>query len=145
MLEIMRVNFGVRTATLDVYDESGEEDKQLVEFDFDAKDYSDLQLMVDIGASAYWSEIAQAQTADGMLVNGIFGDDPIMYLEALPDHVVKNKSKLISKLRAQQKMNMMLHQQAQTMGNNPNYIGDDGNGMLQTKTETVDRMDGEMI
>ena len=148
MLEIMRVNFGTRTVTYDVFDQLGEEDKQLVEFDFDAKDYNDLQLTVDIGASAYWSEIAQAQTADGMLVNGIFGEDPIMYLEALPDHVVKSKSKLIAKLRAQQKMAMMMQQQMQTgnaMGGNPNYIGATPEDRMNTKAETVDRMDGDLL
>jgi hypothetical protein len=148
MLEIMRVNYGTRTVTYDVFDQLGEEDKQLVEFDFDAKDYNDLQLTVDIGASAYWSEIAQAQTADGMLVNGIFGEDPIMYLEALPDHVVKNKSKLIAKLRAQQKMNMAMQQQMQmeqTMGTNPNYIKTTAEDRMNTKAETVDRMDGDML
>ena len=141
----MRVNFGTRMVTTNVYDEFGEEDKKPIDFNFDAKDYNEMQLMVDIGASAYWSEIAQAQTADGMLVNGIFGDDPIMYLEALPDHVVKNKNKLIAKLRAQQKMNMMLQQQTQTMGTHPNYIGSTPEEKLNTKVETVDRMGGEVI
>ncbi len=144
MLEMMRVDYGRRTVSVDMYNEFGEEEKVLYDFDFDAKDYDDMQLMVDIGASAYWSEIAQAQTADGLLVNGVF-TDPIMYLEALPDHVVKNKSKLIAKLRAQQKMNMMMQQQAQDMGTNPNYIKDDGSGMVETKAETVDRMDGDLL
>ena len=148
MLESMRVNYGTRTVSYDVFDQLGEEDKQLLEFDFDAKDYNELQLTVDIGASAYWSEIAQAQTADGMLVNGIFGEDPIMYLEALPDHVVKNKSKLIAKLRAQQKMNMAMQQQMQmqqTMGTHPNYIGATPESRMETKAETVDRLDGDML
>ena len=147
MLEIMRVNFGTRTVSVDMYNEFGEEEKTLAEFDFDAKDYNDMHLMVDIGASAYWSEIAQAQTADGMLVNGIFGDDPIMYLEALPDHVVKNKNKLISKLRAQQKLNMQMQaqMQAQAMGGNPNYIGRSPEEKLQTKEATVERMEGDVL
>lgn len=147
MLEIMRVNFGTRTVSVDMYNEFGEEEKALAEFDFDAKDYNDMHLMVDIGASAYWSEIAQAQTADGMLVNGIFGDDPIMYLEALPDHVVKNKNKLISKLRAQQKLNMQMQaqMQAQAMGGQPNYIGRSPEEKLQTKEATVERMEGDVL
>jgi hypothetical protein len=83
-----------------------------------------------------------------MLVNGIFGEDPIMYLEALPDHVVKNKSKLIAKLRAQQKMNMAMQQQMQmeqTMGTHPNYIKTTAEDRMNTKAETVDRMDGDML
>lgn len=146
MLDIMRVNFGLRAVSVDMYNELGEEEKALYEFDFDADDYDDMQLTVDIGASAYWSEIAQAQTADSMLVNGIF-TDPIMYLESIPDHVIKGKNKIIAQLRAQQKMNMMLQQQmaAQQMGNMPNYIPDDGSGRLATKEQTVDRMDGELL
>ena len=144
MLEMMRVDYGRRTVSVDMYNEFGEEEKVLYDFDFDAKDYDDMQMMVDIGASAYWSEIAQAQTADGLLVNGVF-TDPVMYLESLPDHVVKSKSKLIAKLRAQQKMAMMMQQQAQNMGMNPNYIKDDGSGRVETKAETVDRMDGDLL
>ena len=144
MLEMMRVDYGRRTVSVDMYNEFGEEEKVLYDFDFDAKDYDDMQMMVDIGASAYWSEIAQAQTADGLLVNGVF-TDPVMYLEALPDHVVKSKSKLIAKIRAQQKMTMMMQQQAQDMGMNPNYIKDDGSGRVETKAETVDRMDGDLL
>ncbi len=145
MLEIMRVDYGERTVSVNMYNEFGEEEKVLYEFDFDAKDYKNMQLMVDIGASAYWSEIAQAQTADSMLVNGIFSD-PIMYLEAIPDHVIKNKNKIISKLRAQQKMNIMMQQMqsAETMGMNPNYIKDDGTGRLATKINTVDEMVGDV-
>ena len=138
MLEIMRVNFGKRTVSVDLADETGEDVKQLVDFSFDAPDYEGMDLHVDIGASSYWSEIAQTQTADSMLTNGII-TDPITYLEAIPDHVIKGKSKIIARLRAQQR-NIQ-----QEMGKNPNYIGDDGTGMLETKTETVDRMDGEML
>ena len=147
MLEMMRVDYGRRTVSVDMYNQFGEEEKVLYDFDFDAKDYNDMQMMVDIGASAYWSEIAQAQTADGLLVNGVF-TDPIMYLEALPDHVVKSKSKLIAKLRAQQKMAMMMQQQMQTenaMGGNPNYIGATPEDRMNTKAETVDRMDGDLL
>ena len=146
MLEIMRVNFGIRPVTVDGYNEFGEETKVLREFDFDAKDYDGMQLTVDIGASAYWSEIAQAQTADSMLVNGIF-TDPIMYLETIPDHFIKNKNKIISKIKEQQQMQMIqmqMQMQQQAMGTNPNYIKDDGTGRLATKAETVDRMAGEI-
>ena len=151
MLEIMRVNYGTRTVTVDVYNEFGEEERQLVEFDFDAKDYNEMKLMVDIGASAYWSEIAQAQTADSMLINGIFGEDPVMYLEAIPDHVIKNKNKLISKLRAQQKLAMQQAQQMQMaapesdLENNPNYEYATPESRMETKAETVDRMDGDLL
>lgn len=149
MLEIMRVDFGIRTVTVDTYNEFGEEERTQYEFDFDASDYDGMKLMVDIGASAYWSEIAQAQTADSMLVNGIF-TDPIMYLEAIPDHVIKNKNKIIAKLRAERKKQqeeaMMTAQMPNEtdMGNHPNYIKDDGTGRLAAKIETVERMEGDM-
>lgn len=147
MLEIMRVDFGIRTVTVNNFDEYGEESSVSYEFNFDAEDYDDMQLMVDIGASAYWSEIAQAQTADSMLVNGIF-TDPIMYLEAIPDHVIKNKNKIIAKLRAQKirEAQTIANQgtEEQDMGNNPNYIKDDGTERLATKMKTVAEMAGDM-
>lgn len=144
MLEIMRVDFGTRTVCVDNFNEYGEESKVSYEFNFDAEDYDDMQLAIDIGASAYWSEIAQAQTADSLLVNGIF-TDPIMYLEAIPDHVIKNKNQIIARLRAQKLREMeVASEQNTSMGNNPNYIGDDGTGMLATKMNTVAEMAGDM-
>ncbi|MBR5202650.1 MAG: hypothetical protein IKW45_05245 [Clostridia bacterium] len=143
MLEIMRVNYGLRTVSVDTYNEYGEESREAYEFDFTAKDYDNMQLMVDIGASAYWSEIAQAQTADSLLVNKVI-TDPVTYLEMVPDHLIKNKNKLIAKIRAEQRMMQQQMMQEQAMGINPNYIKDDGTGRLETKTQTVDRMAGEI-
>lgn len=138
MLDIMRVNFGIREVCVDTYDIDGTEGMQVVEHDFTAPDYKKLKLDVKIGASAYWSEIAQTQTADTMLINKVISD-PITYLEAVPDDVIKDKNKIIARLRAQQTMAM------QDIGDNPNYIKDDGTGILATKEATVDRMDGDML
>jgi hypothetical protein len=42
-------------------------------------------------------------------------------------------------------MNLALQQQMQTMGTNPNYIGVTPEDRMNTKAETVDRMDGEAL
>lgn len=149
MLEIMRAYFGTRDVSVDLSELNGAEGKQKIAFDFDADDYNNMDMFVDIGASAYWSEIAQAQTADSMLVNGII-TDPITYLEAIPDHVIKGKSKIMARLRRQQKQQEMMMQGQMAMpesdmGTNPNYQYATPEDRMETKVETVDRLDGDLL
>lgn len=153
MLEIMRVNFGTREVAADLYDVTGEEGKQVIQFNFDAQDYKRMKLDVKVGASSYWSEIAQTQTADTMLINKVI-TDPITYLEAIPDSVVKDKAKILARLRSQQKAQMQMAAQPveaagvepfSEMGLSPNHINATGEDWLNTKIATVDRMDGDSL
>lgn len=146
ILEIMRVNFGIREVCADLFDVTGEESRQIISFDFDAYDYKRMKLDVKVGASSYWSEIAQTQTADTMLINKIISD-PVTYLEAVPDSVIKDKAKILARLRAQQKQAQMMamEQTAVEMGMAPNHIAATGEDWLNTKTATVDRMDGDLL
>ena len=56
-----------------------------------------MSLKLDVGASAYWSEIASVQTLDNLLMNGKINVDD--YLERIPEGYVSKKQELIDKLR----------------------------------------------
>jgi len=140
ILEMMRVDFGIRTVTVDTVDENGIEGRQVVDFDFEAPDYDGMALNVDVGASSYWSELMQIQTADSLLVNGVF-HDAVTYLESIPDHYIRNKQKIIEKLRQEQQLQAQMV--AQQMGQNPqNVTSNNPEEMYQTKQNTVDSMMG---
>ena len=53
---------------------------------------------MEIGASAYWSELMQVQTLDNLFDRGII-QDAATYLESIPDGYIKNKQKLINQIR----------------------------------------------
>lgn len=105
LIDVMRVNFGVRQIVVD--DENG--NKSLVDFDFANIGNLELQLNVDVGASTYWSELMNVQTADNLYTKGII-PDPITYLEIMPDGYVPKKQKLISKWEQSQMQQEMLAQ-----------------------------------
>lgn len=95
MLEIMRVDFGSRYIFLPNEDGIKEE----ILYDFSKVDLDALQLRVDVGASAYWSQLTQMQTMDNLFAKGII-TDAITYLEGVPDEYVKGKNQIIAKLKA---------------------------------------------
>lgn len=74
-------------------------------------------LSVEVGQSSYWSETTQVQTADSMFDRGII-NDPLMYLDLIPEKYIPGKAKLIDKLKEQraeaERMQMMQMQQEQT-------------------------------
>lgn len=92
--EIMRVDYGVRWVP--VKDDSGLE--MLTQVDFAALDLADLDLRVDVGPAAYWSQLTQIQSADALLKAGVIADAED-YLEQIPDGVVRNKQQLLKNLR----------------------------------------------
>lgn len=140
ILEMMRVDFGIRTVSVDTVDENGIEGRETVEFNFEAPDYDGMALNVDVGASSYWSELMQIQTADSLLMNGVL-TDAVTYLETIPDHYIRNKNKIIEKLREQQALQAQMAQQV--VAQNPREItADDGQQMYQTKQNTVENMMG---
>lgn len=82
--------------------------------DFSEINEPNYALNVDVGAASYWSEITQIQTLDALFKAGVI-TDAVTYLESLPDHVLRNKDKLIEKIKQQQEM-----QQQQMMQQIPN-------------------------
>lgn len=73
-----------------------------VPFDFRTLDAVPLSIKLDVGGSAYWSEIAQMNTLDNLLMNGHI--TVVDYLERVPNGYISNKQQLIDALR--QRMGM---------------------------------------
>ena len=73
------------------------------EFDFAVLEQVPLSIKLDVGGSAYWSEIAQMQTLDNLLMNGQI--NVVDYLERVPNGYISNQEELIQTLR--QRMGMM--------------------------------------
>lgn len=67
-------------------------------FDFSSVDFEAMTLGVDVGASAYWSELTQLGTLDNLFARGVI-DDALLYLEGVPDSYIKNKTRIMRKLR----------------------------------------------
>ena len=93
MADMMSADYGVRT----VWDE---ETGRPVEFDFSSFDSARCRMRVDVGASAYWSELMQVQTLDNLVAKGILLDG-VEYLRSIPDQYLKNKKQLLEALEAQ--------------------------------------------
>ena len=113
-LDFMAGYYGVRMVEIDP---SEEVPAELLEFASDALplnaggmmvvpyDFSQLReipmlLKLDVGASAYWSEIASAQTLDNLLASGLIG--LVEYLERIPDEYITDRQGLIKAIKARQ-------------------------------------------
>lgn len=72
--------------------------KITVEFDFKTLKDIPMPLKLDVGASAYWSEIASTQTLDNLLMQGQI--DVLDYLERVPDGYITDRQGLISAIQA---------------------------------------------
>ena len=70
------------------------------------------ELNVDMGDSAYWSEITQVNTLDNLFNKGIL-TDAVTYLENIPDKYVKGKQKVIDSVKRSQEAQQMAAQQQQ--------------------------------
>lgn len=68
-------------------------------FDFSVLKAVPMSLKLDVGASAYWSEIASMQTLDNLLMQGKIALDD--YLERIPDGYISKRQELLEKLRSQ--------------------------------------------
>ena len=96
MVDMMRADYGLREVESE---ENGETVVTL--FNFSEEDAAELRLRVDVGSAAYWSELMQVQTMDNLFRNGII-TDVVTYLEGIPEQYLKNKSKLIAKVKNRQ-------------------------------------------
>ena len=74
-------------------------------FDFSVLERIPLSLKLDVGGSAYWSEIAQMNTLDNLLMQGQIS--VIDYLERVPNGYISNQQELIQTLRDRQNMGQM--------------------------------------
>jgi len=113
ILDMIRIDYGTRQ--VQVSDEMG--NTSLETIDFSTLDYDAMDLNVDVGSSAYWSEITQMQTMDNLFTKGIV-TDMVTYLESIPDRYIKNKNKIIESIKQQiqqEQMNQQRVQQEQMM------------------------------
>lgn len=63
---------------------------------FDDLTYDDIKLKVDVGASAYWSELTQTQTMDNLFNKQLI--DAQTYIEGIPDNLLPHKNAILEKL-----------------------------------------------
>ena len=92
-IDFMAANYGVRTIGVN---EFGMEEL----FDFGQLRDEPMSLKLDVGASAYWSEIASMQTLDNLLMQGQI--QLVDYLERVPDGYIAKKEELIQKINQMQ-------------------------------------------
>ncbi len=88
-LDLMRVHYGARPVELE---------EGTAACPFDQVEESGLCLRLDVGGSAYWSEIAQLNTLDRLLTAGKI--DVIEYLERIPNGYIADQAGLIESIKA---------------------------------------------
>ena len=99
-------------------------------FDFGAElEAVPLSLKLDVGGSAYWSEIAQMQTLDHLLEQGKI--DFVDYLERVPNGYILKQQELIDKYKGYQ--SAQTGQQNGAAANGELLTGGSGYGTLQRK------------
>lgn len=142
-LDLMRVYYGERYVEVkpkEADDDAGENGTSApAPFDFSVLDSVPLSLKLDVGGSAYWSEIAQMNTLDNLLTQNKIS--VIDYLERVPSGYISNQQELIQSLKSRQNM------EVETMGgasgpvsdlNQPDQVnGGSGYGVLQRKLNTT--------
>lgn len=100
MLDIISTDYGVRTIL--VSDELGNEQEVL--FNWESLKSVLYKLSCDIGDINYWDPKSQAQMLENLWGAGMFNDangipDAVMFLEHMPDGLLKDKERLIAELK----------------------------------------------
>lgn len=104
-LDMMSVNYGKRKVEVSMeIDEVGAQplgmdlptQSFMVEFDFSRLKEIQLAIKLDVGASAYWSEIANMQTLDNLLMNHHITLK--QYLERVPAGYIAKKQELLAEI-----------------------------------------------
>lgn len=117
MLDLMAANYGIRPikATLPADDPELQGEMIDVEIPFNFSDLASnkIQLVIEVGAAAYWSELMQTQTIDNMFRAGII-PDPKTYVEQMPNGIIKSKQDIIEAIEKNQQM---MQEQAQQQAN----------------------------
>ena len=121
IMDIMRAYYGIRRVSLEeeivrpTTDEMGQpaidpvtgqpvmETITEIEYDFGEYEHINYDTNVDVGASSYWSELMQVQTMDNLFAKKIL-TDAVTYIESIPGKYLRNKDKIIEKIKEQQEM-----------------------------------------
>lgn len=100
-IDLMRAYYGQRYVPVEPDEQLQRvlgDDAPLVQaFDFAQLEQVPLSVKLDVGGSAYWSEIAQINTLDNLLTQGKI--DIVDYLERVPNGYISNQQELIDTLR----------------------------------------------
>lgn len=88
ILEMIATYYGIRTVVVD---------GQVQDFDFSTLKDAWLNIKADVGASAYYSELAQMQTLDNLLTSEKINF--IQYLERIPANMIADKDNLIEEVK----------------------------------------------
>ncbi|NCB63438.1 MAG: hypothetical protein EOM52_07455 [Clostridia bacterium] len=101
-LDLMRVYYGVRYVdgvpdSADAGETETPAKQKPVAFNFSKLGEIPLSMKLDVGGSAYWSEIAQMNTLDNLLTHQQI--DVLDYLERVPSGYISNQQELIATLR----------------------------------------------
>ena len=99
MLDVISCTYGAREIC--VADEVGNE--AMILFDWGSLKTEMLKLSVDIGDANYWDPNTQATMLERLLQNKII-PDPILFLEHMPDGLLKDKDLLIAQLKEAQQL-----------------------------------------
>ena len=113
-LEFMGEYYGHRI--VEIHNPFGGTDQ--VPFDFKELKKIPMSINLDVGASSYWSEIANMQTLDNLLINNKI--NLIEYLKRLPSGMITDREALIDTLQREQQMQM----QPMGQGQNSSPIAD---------------------
>ena len=68
---------------------------------------------MDIGSAAYWSELTTVQSLDALFSKQLV--DPVDYLEAVPNHLIPGKAKIIEKYKERQQQMEQIQEAAQAV------------------------------
>lgn len=104
-------------------------------FNFGELESVPMSIKLDVGGSAYWSEIAQMNTLDNLLMQGKI--NIVDYLERVPNGYISNQQELVQTLRERMGMMAAMQPEMQTGGpvsaesNVINMPGGAGYGTLQ--------------
>lgn len=107
-IDMMAAYYGVRKVQVSMnMDKIGEQplgmqlpqQDFLEDFDFSILRDVRLGIQLDVGASSYWSEMANVQTLENLLMNGHI--TAIQFLERLPSGYLMKKQELIEELKSQ--------------------------------------------
>ena len=94
IIEMICAHYGPRFSTY--IDENGEEISGIIDFGKIKPD--EIELNVEVGASAYWSELSQINSLDNLFAKGVISD-ALLYLESVPEGYIRNKNRIIKSLR----------------------------------------------
>lgn len=98
--------------------------------DFGKFNFGVLDINVSVGQASYWSEMMQLQTLDNLFASGVLSDAEI-YIESIPDGVIRNKSEILTAIRKRKEEAALMQQIPPNPGAASANLTD--NGVLQAE------------